>query len=605
MINSLQKLSNWLLGSNFDCESFIINELIKSAGIKEDLIAKYPQFEAELTTSSNVVKPGYLKWVAQQLVRNEPVDEIINTINEFEKFKARLEQKDLYKYQTLGELRGAIEAGGQSNSQKKKDVKQNLDGTYDVLYNDDDYLVVHPHSKEASCYFGQGTKWCVSAAVSENYFNQYASDNIFLYFILSKKIREGQQDMSKIAYAYAKALSSSASEIFDAEDQRIFNDDVEHYLNDKYLIITNKIKEHLANTQSTKVYDSHHNVTIEKYNAQISELTTQHDKLAYMDKVSAVAKDDLVINRVFKDIIEMFKDINRTSYDWYQAHSIMARILIGYDLRPDSIIYMINTFSDNKMDIVSRDLEAIMNNSGCTSEVIDSIIERADEKIQLASEKDNEGYLEDAVERAKKVYYNAAINPRTSTDSLIKIYNYLSNNLLTEYHTEHSLNYIRELVLHNPSVPKEILETIDPRTLISLYNYMPRNAALPTNALHFIANKYPDKEAVYKFLVSKLHAKGIKPEDEKYMVDFIINYIMENKDKPNLVDRLKESYYILKAYPDEIMKIVYGVKVDVMVLGYLFMMLTKEHLIQIKENHPRNAIRGAAEDYLTYLPNSF
>jgi hypothetical protein len=44
-------------------------------------------------------------------------------------------------------------------------------------------MIVRPESTEASCYFGQGTRWCISATQSTNYFDQYSGQGKAFYFV--------------------------------------------------------------------------------------------------------------------------------------------------------------------------------------------------------------------------------------------------------------------------------------------------------------------------------------------------------------------------------------------------------------------------------------
>ena len=60
------------------------------------------------------------------------------------------------------------------------------------------HLILRPLTKEASCYWGMGTKWCISATRSANYFDQYTTDGKAFLFLLAKR-KDVESDWKKIA----------------------------------------------------------------------------------------------------------------------------------------------------------------------------------------------------------------------------------------------------------------------------------------------------------------------------------------------------------------------------------------------------------------------
>ena len=81
------------------------------------------------------------------------------------------------------------------------------------------HLVIRPLTKEASCYFGRETKWCISATKSANYFDQYTSEGKAFLFLLAKR--------KDIDPAYAKVAVvldqyGQFDEYFNAEDDNLY-----------------------------------------------------------------------------------------------------------------------------------------------------------------------------------------------------------------------------------------------------------------------------------------------------------------------------------------------------------------------------------------------
>jgi len=80
------------------------------------------------------------------------------------------------------------------------------------------HLVVRPLSKEASCHWGMGTKWCISATKSQNYFDQYTSEGAAFFFLLAKR-KEIDPAYKKIAVVLDS--EGEFEEYFDTEDNNI------------------------------------------------------------------------------------------------------------------------------------------------------------------------------------------------------------------------------------------------------------------------------------------------------------------------------------------------------------------------------------------------
>ena len=68
----------------------------------------------------------------------------------------------------------------------------------DYITDDDDYMMVRPRSEDASCYYGRGTKWCISAIKSKNWFDDYTGKNVAFYFVLFKHLPQ-DDNLKKLA----------------------------------------------------------------------------------------------------------------------------------------------------------------------------------------------------------------------------------------------------------------------------------------------------------------------------------------------------------------------------------------------------------------------
>ena len=100
-----------------------------------------------------------------------------------------------------------------------------------TIANEEDYMIVRPESAEASCYFGQGTRWCISATESNNYFDQYSGQGKAFYFVnfthlgpYSDEDFVGASVFKKLALVYGRDNPDEPEEVFDAGDDEIGTD---------------------------------------------------------------------------------------------------------------------------------------------------------------------------------------------------------------------------------------------------------------------------------------------------------------------------------------------------------------------------------------------
>ena len=133
----------------------------------------------------------YLKWMVDRWVKSkldnpdvpvsdkEGVEELINAISNFERLRNRLDQKDLYQYESLDELFKTLTA---VDGKQRREVPTREDA--ERVYESDRYVVMVPETKEASCYYGAGTKWC-TAQTDRDYFTNYKKSGE-LYYIIDK-----------------------------------------------------------------------------------------------------------------------------------------------------------------------------------------------------------------------------------------------------------------------------------------------------------------------------------------------------------------------------------------------------------------------------------
>lgn len=133
----------------------------------------------------------------------------IDELKLFDKYQNQLEKKDINQYENFYQLQSAI--GPVQQREKEKELEKQVD----KVYEDDRVLVIKPKTKQSSCKYGKGTKWC-TAATGDNRFEQYSSGNQALYYIILKGLEK--QLGYKIAVHFA---NSGKMSLWDDEDHML------------------------------------------------------------------------------------------------------------------------------------------------------------------------------------------------------------------------------------------------------------------------------------------------------------------------------------------------------------------------------------------------
>jgi len=140
---------------------------------KEDKMGKYSKWLLALYTSGNL--------------KLEDLYKATEYLTTFHRYKAKLDRKDIGQYKSLPDLYAAIEpyadnTQAASHKEEIRKIKQNTE----KVYEDDEWLVIVPLTKEAAIEYGKNTQWCTAATTSNNMFKYYASDGK-LYININKK----------------------------------------------------------------------------------------------------------------------------------------------------------------------------------------------------------------------------------------------------------------------------------------------------------------------------------------------------------------------------------------------------------------------------------
>jgi len=132
--------------------------------------------------------------------------------------------KDLNSWTDIETLESDIETAKSAAMRAKKEkedkgkASKQAKSESDVVYDDEKFMVIRPLSPHASCYFGQGTKWCISATDSQNYFDSYTKEGKAFYFVMDKT-RSNDDPLKKVAWV--GNTQASFDEFYDATDDEV------------------------------------------------------------------------------------------------------------------------------------------------------------------------------------------------------------------------------------------------------------------------------------------------------------------------------------------------------------------------------------------------
>jgi len=230
----LSKLVNQMVGETLN-EALLDRKKHKMLfeGRFEDAQKKYPEVAEELAQLKAAgVDSKYAQWFGKQWPKVEnwrkedlPIEKVAELFKAYnnllnKKLIPDSADRDINQFPGWVFFQEFVESMQRQQTRKEEEKARSNDK--EVIYKDDQYLVIKPNTTEASCRFGKGTRWCISAK-EENQFKNYTNQGAKFYFFIDRKNKDqGGKD--------ALAVTDSGVEIYDAQD-RLQNLD---YLLNKY-----------------------------------------------------------------------------------------------------------------------------------------------------------------------------------------------------------------------------------------------------------------------------------------------------------------------------------------------------------------------------------
>ena len=126
------------------------------------------------------IKYEYKLWIIKQFLEGNSLNDIMPSIEYFDKNKNSFIKKDINSYNAK-ELENEIK--DKELNKETKDIDKGKSGR---IFENERFFVVRPDNKNACITYGKGTKWCITMK-DEKYYESYAEENIAFYFIIDKK----------------------------------------------------------------------------------------------------------------------------------------------------------------------------------------------------------------------------------------------------------------------------------------------------------------------------------------------------------------------------------------------------------------------------------
>jgi DNA-binding CsgD family transcriptional regulator len=161
-----------------------------------------PEEFAELESIDPSTTKKYMGWMAKQVVNKSTsgittMDDLRNTVEEYDTFvkNGKAKTKDIFQFPSFKELKNEVDTINRSGPESKSELRDD----YEIIRDDDQFIIAVPHSHEASRYLGlskfsyrdcegggKDSAWCTTYKAPDHFNDYYFSQGITLYYIRVK-----------------------------------------------------------------------------------------------------------------------------------------------------------------------------------------------------------------------------------------------------------------------------------------------------------------------------------------------------------------------------------------------------------------------------------
>ena len=157
------------------------------------------------------------------------IETLIPKLQFFERNKDKYPKKDFKEYVGLNFDRDFLDFTDNLMEEKeKKNEGKIARKNVDKIYEDNKVLIVSPKTHQASCFYGSGTRWCVTMKGQPAYFNQYTTGKK-LYFVILKGMSQ-DNPFYKIAINVKFNEKVRNADFYDSKDRMMSNQEKELFM---------------------------------------------------------------------------------------------------------------------------------------------------------------------------------------------------------------------------------------------------------------------------------------------------------------------------------------------------------------------------------------
>ena len=188
--------------------------LQESRKVAKELVVRgmlSPEEFEQLQTIDPSQTKKYMGWMAKQWVTKSvtDIDELRNKIEEYDAFvkSGKAKTKDIFQFKSFADLKKEVDELNAMGSESKSELRDD----YEIIMDDDKFLIAVPHTHEASRYLGlskfqyrdcegggKDSAWCTTYKAPDHFNEYYFKQHITFYYIKLKN--EAMIELAKAAF---------------------------------------------------------------------------------------------------------------------------------------------------------------------------------------------------------------------------------------------------------------------------------------------------------------------------------------------------------------------------------------------------------------------
>lgn len=193
----------------------------------------YGVFTKECLSNLNRLETLYLYFILENFISKSDLD----TLSKFEEYRNNglIRSVDITKFTDFNDIRRFVSIA------HLKSVDKSLEKQINIIYQDEEWLIIRPLTHVSSMKYGMGTKWCTTTYENPDYFDRYSRRGILIYTINKKT-------GLKVATFYSLEKFDKEFSFWDEKDNRI--DSIESDLPFEILLkIKNEVKNNVISNR--------------------------------------------------------------------------------------------------------------------------------------------------------------------------------------------------------------------------------------------------------------------------------------------------------------------------------------------------------------------